>query len=428
MDALVQPTAAIGHRPPSATSTGTTIAGFVGAIAALFAVGGLSLPLYQKTLLVIAITAAAMLAVDVGVLKTFRNPSSGLSPTPLREASFERTIRKVIGFTATVGILTFLYWLLPEYGGNLFDPIRSAAGLCLAPLVVLSPLYIIYVDRRQRDPEDAMAQIGSLVVAGTVPDRVLIGQFARGWMVKGFFLPLMFIYLAGDLDGMWKRFAAGPPVGFTQWYDTLYDLLFLGDVLYASIGYIATFRVLDTHIRSTEPTVFGWAVCLICYEPFSAVIDRAYIQYETDNLYWGGFFADWPLAYAIWGSVILLLVFIYTWSTASFGLRFSNLTHRGIITNGPYRWLKHPAYVSKNLSWWLISIPFLSNAGWIAGLKQSLLLLALNGVYALRAYTEERHLSFDSDYRAYREYIRTHGLVARVMRIFRARTSAQPRI
>ena len=39
--------------------------------------------------------------------------------------------------------------------------------------------------------------------------------------------------------------------------------------------------------------------------------------------------------------------------------RFSNLTHRGIITNGPYRYSKHPAYLAKNLSWWLVSMPFM---------------------------------------------------------------------
>lgn len=35
---------------------------------------------------------------------------------------------------------------------------------------------------------------------------------------------------------------------------------------------------------------------------------------------------------------------IYAWATIMFGGRFSNLTHRGIITNGPYPWTKHPAY------------------------------------------------------------------------------------
>ena len=38
-----------------------------------------------------------------------------------------------------------------------------------------------------------------------------------------------------------------------------------------------------------------------------------------------------------------------------FSFRFSNLTHRGIITSGPYRFTKHPSYVSKNIAWSFVS-------------------------------------------------------------------------
>ena len=94
-----------------------------------------------------------------------------------------------------------------------------------------------------------------------------------------------------------------------------------------------------------------------------------------------------------------------------FGIRFSNLTHRGIITSGPYRWTKHPAYISKNISWWLISIPFLPPDGSVlTALKLSVMLGLVNLIYYLRAVTEERHLMQDPVYREYSEYIRQHGL------------------
>src|SRR3546814_20885855 len=51
------------------------------------------------------------------------------------------------------------------------------------------------------------------------------------------------------------------------------------------------------------------------------------------------------------GGWLVLLTAIYAWATVAFGLRFSNLTHRGILTHGPYRWTRHPAYLSKNLFW-----------------------------------------------------------------------------
>ena len=93
-----------------------------------------------------------------------------------------------------------------------------------------------------------------------------------------------------------------------------------------------------------------------------------------------------------------------------FGARFSNLTHRGIITNGPYRWTKHPAYVVKNLSWWMISVPFMAQGAPDEVLRHCLLLLGLNGIYALRAKTEEWHLSRDADYVAYALWLEAHGM------------------
>ncbi len=108
---------------------------------------------------------------------------------------------------------------------------------------------------------------------------------------------------------------------------------------------------------------------------------------------------------------------IYSLSTVAFGLRFSNLTHRGIITGGPYRFTKHPAYLSKNLSWWLISVPFVAGADWPTALRHCVLLLLLNGVYFLRARTEEWHLSRDPAYVAYALWINEHGWLRLLGRI-----------
>src|SRR5262249_31326336 len=112
----------------------------------------------------------------------------------------------------------------------------------------------------------------------------------------------------------------------------------------------------------------------------------------------------------------LILVGTYALSTVQFGIRFSNLTNRGIITNGPYRWLKHPAYVSKNLSYWLMSLPFLSTAGAGEGLRNSALLLGVNMIYYLRAKTEEDNWGNDPIYRDYEAFMRDHGLLGMMRR------------
>ncbi len=109
------------------------------------------------------------------------------------------------------------------------------------------------------------------------------------------------------------------------------------------------------------------------------------------------------------GGALVLLTGFYAWATVIFGLRFSNLTHRGIITNGPYRVLKHPAYWSKNLYWWLLHMPFLSTMGTEVALKNSALLLLVNGVYIFRAKTEEKHLLHDPVYREYSDWMAQNG-------------------
>ncbi|WP_436428256.1 hypothetical protein, partial [Enterococcus faecium] len=58
-----------------------------------------------------------------------------------------------------------------------------------------------------------------------------------------------------------------------------------------------------------------------------------------------------PWLLAGWGAMLVVLTGIYAWATVAFGLRFSNLTHRGILTHGPYALSRHPAYLAKNLFW-----------------------------------------------------------------------------
>jgi protein-S-isoprenylcysteine O-methyltransferase Ste14 len=279
--------------------------------------------------------------------------------------------------------------------------------------VVVSPFYIAYVDRRQVEPVDAYVQI-AMLIGGVKPENWnLLVMHARGWLVKGFFLPLMFVYVCKGLQGIWSAPFLPPAGDFQQVFNRLIDLFYLLDVSLAAVAYTLTLRLFDTHMRSVEPTLGGWMICLVCYPPFNSVT-AAYLPYDQDNYTWGSLFGPYPALYVAWGSAILLLVFVYAWSTAAFGLRFSNLTHRGIITSGPYRWSKHPAYISKNLSWWLVSVPFAASADWPHVVRSCLLLCGINLVYFLRARTEERHLSQDPVYREYAAFIARRGMIARL--------------
>ena len=69
---------------------------------------------------------------------------------------------------------------------------------------------------------------------------------------------------------------------------------------------------------------------------------------------------------------------------------------RGIVTKGAYAIVRHPAYICKNLFWWIVLIPAIPNTP-----------LAIFGMvfwtvmYYFRAITEERHLMCDPDYQVY---------------------------
>ena len=359
-------------------------------------------------LLTICLTAGAIFLVDIALTRVHLRPSTGLD-YDRDDPSLTRTARKLVGLAGSLGFVGALYWLAPEYHGDFYNRFFDMVVLLMPIWLLLAPPYFHFVDRHMREPRDGYWHLGSaLLLRLDQVDRSIVGQHLLGWLVKGFFLPLMFIYFCNGLE----RMVGVDPAGlgsFQLWYNFLYDLVFFVDVGLASMGYLMALRVTDTHFRSAEPTPLGWMVSVICYEPFASLVSAQYLAYPTGSV-WGEWLAGNPVLYALWGSAILMLVGIYVWATVMFGARFSNLTHRGIITNGPYRWTRHPAYVAKNLSWWMISIPFISQGSPGEALRHCLLLLGLNAIYVLRAWTEERHLSRDPVYREYSRYIERHGI------------------
>ena len=131
----------------------------------------------------------------------------------------------------------------------------------------------------------------------------------------------MFVFLMGDLNVLWNTQFIDLK-SFSKFYDFSFNILYLFDVLFASVGYIFTLRFIDTHIRTAEPTIWGWVCCLLCYQPFWSLIEAHYIKYEVDNYYWGNLTSG-TIFYYVWGVAILALILVFVWSTVSFGLRFS---------------------------------------------------------------------------------------------------------
>ena len=400
-------------RPRSATSTLTSLSGLSAFLLAL-AVLKIWQPFDQVVfamLTVMVSTAIGVFAPDILVNRIHR---LALSPMAANY-SWSRAGTKLLGLFSAIALIGLAYALFPEYQGSFYSSFWQLLALISVPWLLLAGPYIFWLDARLAEPKDGLWHLGRLCLGqwqGT--DYAQVRVVLMGWVVKGFFLPLMFIYACNDLQHF-LTVDLSTISSFKLFFDFMFFFMFFVDVGMVSMGYLCTSRLLDTHIRSVEPTMLGWAAALFCYQPFWSLMGRQYLAYDS-GYPWGAWLQDSPLLYVLWGSSILVLVFIYVWATVSFGARFSNLTHRGIITHGPYRWSKHPAYLAKNLSWWLIAVPFLPQGGIWHAFSCCMLLLMLNGIYWLRARTEEAHLMHDPQYRDYVAWIAQHGLFARWVR------------
>lgn len=110
-------------------------------------------------------------------------------------------------------------------------------GIVLPPMIALAIPYFYLIDRRLHKPRDGYWHLGKLVTfQWGVIDRAVLGQHLLGWIIKGFFLPLMFTYMCNDLT----RFLAvdfEKLSSFKFWFDFLYDSLYFIDVSLVSMGY-----------------------------------------------------------------------------------------------------------------------------------------------------------------------------------------------
>lgn len=216
-------------------------------------------------------------------------------------------------------------------------------------------------------------------------------------MVKIFFLPLMLNffyenlnYVKNNLEIFKNPLDLISVEAFTfTLFPILVGIVFLIDTLWFSFGYTFEAEFLKNKVKSVEPTILGWVVALICYPPFNNILTKYADWYANDDIQ----FSTLSLTFIVKISLILLLS-IYLWATLALGTKCSNLTNRGIVTRGPYAIIRHPAYISKNLFWWITIIPIIS---WPAVLSASL----WSFIYYMRAVTEEKHLLKDTEYVKY---------------------------
>jgi protein-S-isoprenylcysteine O-methyltransferase Ste14 len=438
--------AAKSQRPPaSVTHFGLSLIALAVVLAAMYALRIKLVTVRNPVMFLCAAVAVPVVMLDVLVLKVHLRDTTGLDWDKPFVPAWDRVFTKLVGFVVTLAPFAVAYWAFPEYNGSFYEPFYEIFRRSWLALIGATVLYFTIVDSHMREPKDAYWRLGSIVL-GTGREervtraetpyrgwfgRVIVGRWDgdggaeianhyRGWLVKAYFFPLMFVWLNNSTHNVVNYDLTLASWGNVRAYTFLYDFIFFIDLVFTTVGYALCFRPLDTHIRTAEPTMLGWAVALFCYEPFfSGLMEKQYVKYG--GIGFDSWLNDYPTFRWVWAFGILLLITIYVLATITFGVRFSNLTHRGILTNGPYRFTKHPAYVSKNISWWMASVPFVVNDDVPHAIKRCLLLGVVNFMYFMRAKTEERHLSRDPTYVAYALWMNEHGWLRflRVIPIFR---------
>lgn len=403
----------VSSRPVSAVSQAAALTSlFCGlAVLALFKWLGSQNAEYALTTVVIFIALP-----HIGVeLSAWEKPFT-------RPTNWHRLGTKLLGQAGVFACLALTYFVFHGFFETFLLPLVAFGNQLLLLVIVATPIYLWATDRHMLQPEDGLYQFGLCMLGKFhAVDIAVIKQFLLSWVVKGFFAPLMAGYALNDMRWFLEVGLADVWQNASTRYDAAYRVFYFIDVIFAVTGYLCTFRLLNMQIRSTEPTMFGWVVCLLCYQPFWSLFSTNFLPYE-EGYYWSDWLANSPSLSVLWAALILTATSFYLWASVSFGIRFSNLTNRGILTNGAYRWMKHPAYVAKNFSWWLIAVPFVSSSGAPTIIRDCIALALLNCVYYLRAKTEERHLMRDPDYVAYSAWMAENSLYAKIKQKFRRNT------
>ena len=312
-----------------------------------------------------------------------------------------------------VSIFYFLYNTHPYYLGQEFNNARGLISKAYYIFCILALPYTWFTLKFNyrlkddfRDPSIIffvlLKRIGLLLatrdfnqIAGLFKVK-RFNNFCLTCLVKGFYLPLMAMFMFHHVTTVQQLVyrVSTPMEGFqlANWFlDLIYNCLFVVDTGIALIGYGLELKWLGNKTKSVEPTMFGWAVALMCYPPFNN-ISGVYFPLQNRQELFIQFTPEQMIFVRI---IIVFLYFIFVWGTVALGVKFSNLSNKGIIDRGPYAFIRHPAYASKNIAWWFEHLQYMK------GGFNILPLISWNIIYTLRAITEERHLMKDPAYRAY---------------------------
>lgn len=286
-----------------------------------------------------------------------------------------------------LGIVLFRFG--PHYKNYLMPKTQEALFLLFLLYLIFGPIYyLIFVKEYSTNKSYFFLKgIGKLILNFPRYEKMRLSKNEKVAFlfmgVKLFFLPLMLNFLIQNINSL----NSNP---YSYWsYPFMLTLIFTIDTAIFAFGYIFEAKQLKNVVKSVEPTILGWVVTLICYPPFNGLVGNYVPWGANDYAIFGG------VTFTVVSRIVILsLFFLYVWASISLGTKASNLTNRGIVTKFPYSIVRHPAYISKNLVWWLTLLP-------VINIHFAIGMLFWTSIYFLRAVTEERHLRKDPDYIKY---------------------------
>lgn len=402
------PTSGITDKPPP------SCVGWLDSLVALTAMFTVFFALRNAASLDSSLFSGVLMAAvvfTVGILEVLRASWRKIPPsTEAFSVILRRAVIKIFGFLSSLAVIAFIYWLFPEYRRSYYDVYFELLFFGLPWLPVLTIAYFILAEWRIPAPKDGTMQMGLFMLGrwGEM-DWTKFKMNALGLLVKAYFLPIMFGDMANAIAPLRAANWNLLDLSFLKFYQLIFDSTITFELVFVAAGYAFTSRFFNSQLRAVETTFFGWFIALVSYGPFISLFYVRYMNYQN-GISWSHWLDGNPMLLTLWGSTILILMAIHMWCDACFGVHFSNLTHRGIITNGAYRFCKHPAYITKSIRWWMVSVPFVPVHGWESALRASLLLVMVCIVYILRSRAEEKLLSQDPVYIAYARWLDRHGI------------------
>lgn len=337
---------------------------------------------------------------------------------PLTEVGLD-TVRKMLGTILGIGLIMTVWWLFPIYDKPFYQPLSDLIPRTLPWLLSVTLVVIFYSEWRLGPAQDQTWQL-SLAALGRWKeiDIPLLKTALIGLLVRAIFLPMNVCALVSSINYLRKQ-----PLDFTgmvwpQIHAFLTSMNWALLIVAIIPGYLFSLRLLGTSIRRADASWFGWAVTLACYPPLLDGVFNLWFNYNPTSSAvpymkpWARVTDEFMPLMLVTSFAILLMEYIHWWGEAIMGLRASNLTHRGVISNGPFRLTRHPIYVSKCIGWLLISMPFLMGSTFLECVRLTILWGGVCLIYYGRAWAEERLFADDPDYIAYARWVDRHGVFA----------------